>query len=61
MYITIPQNETRSLEVRVTDSKGQWVEELNILYKIIRVSDNAIIMSGIMDDIGQGVYRITVL
>lgn len=61
MYRKIIKNVSSSLDLRVTNDKGNGVEGLAIQYKIVRAEDNAIILSGNMDDVGQGVYKTNVL
>lgn len=61
MYTKISKNTTYSLEIRVTDGKGNSVTDLDdVECCIIRVLDNNSIFSGKMEHIGFGVYKINI-
>lgn len=59
--ITIPQNTLYSLEARVTDTKGNSIDNLDVEYLLTKVFDsNNFILSGLMTSIGKGVYKVDI-
>lgn len=45
------------LESLITDQQGAGLPGLTITYKVIRSSDNTVLASGTLTDIGEGVYQ----
>ena len=56
MVTYINKNVPYFLEVRVTDTKGSGVENLLVEFEIIKISNNAVAASGLMESKGKGVY-----
>lgn len=53
----ITKSTTYYLESLVTDQQGDGVTGLTVTYKVIRSSDNTVLASGTLSDIGDGVYK----
>ena len=45
------------LEILVTDKNGDFVPSLTITYKVIRSSDNTVLATSTLTEIGSGVYQ----
>jgi hypothetical protein len=45
------------LEILVTDQLGDAVTGLTVTYKVIKSSDNSLVDSGTLTDVGDGIYQ----
>jgi len=62
MSITeLEQNTLYYLELFVTDAVGDPVTGLSTTYKIYKSSDNSVVFSGSLIDVGDGVYKVSYL
>lgn len=58
----IYKNTEHYLELSVIDNKGDFVSGLSIIYKIYKSSDNSLIDSGTMAEIGDsGIYKVLII
>jgi len=53
----ITKGTTYYLESLVTDQNGDGITGLTVTYKVIRSSDNSLLASGSLTDVGDGVYQ----
>ena len=53
----ITKGTTYYLESLVTDQQGDGVTGLTVTYKVIRCSDNTLLDSGTLTDVGDGAYQ----
>jgi len=60
LYTTISKNSLYSLEVRVTDGKGNNAVDLDVQYSIIKTLTNDVVSSGSMQHVGSGVYKVDI-